>query len=64
MHPHGQSEEFFCIDVNSDDFNRLWVFSMSNCVRNLLNQGIKTIDVCMNGVEERLAWLDKICKKN
>ena len=61
LHPSGQQEEFFRVDINSDKFSCLKIFSMSNYIRNLISQNVYSIEVTMSDVEERLSWLDRIC---
>ena len=63
MHPFGDENEFFSVDVNSENFSCLKVFSMSNHIRNLIKQDINFIEVSMVDTEERLSWLEKICTK-
>ncbi len=63
MHPEGLSEEFFPVDVNGSNFEKLWIFSMSNYVRNLIDENIATkIDVNMPAVDARIEWLNSIYK--
>lgn len=58
MHPDGEPNEFFSVKVNSDNFQNLWVFSMSNYVRNLIQMGIFEVKVEMPGVINRFNWLN------
>ena len=64
MHPLGDANEFFSVDINSENFSCLKVFSMSNHIRNLIKQDINFIEVNMTDAEERLSWLEKICIRN
>lgn len=58
MHPKGEPKEFFPVDVSSDVFKKLWVFSMSNYVRNLIQMSIFEIKVEMPTVINRFNWLN------
>ena len=59
LHPKGELEAFFEVDVVSEAFKKLKVFSMSNYVSELLKT-TDQIDVEMNGADERIEWLQKI----
>jgi hypothetical protein len=60
MHPTGLTQEFFSVEVLSEHFNKLWVFSMSTYVRNLISTGISELVVKMPDTVERLFWLDQL----
>ena len=63
MHPEGSSEEFFSHPVSGKDFDELWVFSMSNYVRNLIdNDKVTSIEVNMPAVDARIQWLNTVCE--
>lgn len=57
MHPKGKDEPFFSIDIKDKNFSRLWVFSMSAYLRNLLKSGEKKINLEMPDTKSRLEWL-------
>ena len=59
LHPKGELEAFFEVDVVSEAFKKLKVFSMSNYVSELLKT-TDQIDVEMNDADERIEWLQKI----
>ena len=59
LHPNGELEAFFEVDVVSDAFKKLKVFSMSNYVSELLKTTEK-IEVEMNDADKRIVWLQKI----
>ena len=59
LHPQGESDALFEVDVVSDEFKKLKVFSMSNYVSELLKT-TDQIDVEMNDADERIEWLQKI----
>ncbi len=58
MHPKGESKEYFSVEVSSDVFKKLWVFSMSNYIRNLIQKNIFEIKVEMPTVINRFNWLN------
>ena len=74
MHPRGKQKALFSVTLprdascrikNFDGFKKLWVFSMSNHVRNLLKEHKKKIvveddDPIMLWPRRRLNWLNKI----
>ena len=57
MHPEGKNEPFFSVDIKDKNFSRLWVFSMSAYLRNLLNSGEKKVTLEMPDTESRIEWL-------
>jgi hypothetical protein len=59
MNPTGDAIEFFSTEIDSGEFQRLWVFSMSTYVRNLLDDGIAQLDLKMPETIERLAWFER-----
>jgi hypothetical protein len=59
LHPQGELEALFEVDVVSDEFKKLKVFSMSNYVSELLKTTDKIV-VGMNDADERIEWLQKI----
>jgi hypothetical protein len=59
MHPQGSDESFFGVETKHDVFDKIYVFSMSNHVRNLLKKGSHLTVECPN-IEKRLNWLNQI----
>ncbi|NOH03683.1 MAG: hypothetical protein HND47_20655 [Chloroflexi bacterium] len=57
MHPEGKNEPFFSVDIKNKNFSKLWVFSMSAYLRNLLNSGKKKVTLEMPDTESRIKWL-------
>lgn len=60
MHPDGETLEFFHVPVTNQTFPRLYVFSISNYVRNLRDRGVKYIDADLRNSNQVLDWLNKI----
>ena len=60
IHPRGDDEPFFSENVRSDDFELLYVFSMSNYVRQLLNEGKVHIDFEMAEVDKRINTINSM----
>jgi hypothetical protein len=60
MHPSGDSKEYFPVDVDNESFKQLWVFSMSNYVRNLIKMNVFDIKVEMPSVINRFKWLNNL----
>jgi hypothetical protein len=58
MHPTGRNEPFFSVSIKDNNFSRLWVFSMSAYLRNVLNSGKKKIILEMPDTELRIGWLE------
>ncbi len=59
LHPSGELEAFFEVDVQSESFSKLGVFSMSNYV-SLLLKTCETLEVDLPNADERIAWLDRM----
>ena len=59
LHPEGKDEPLFTVDVSSDAFTKLEIFSMSNYVRRLLEH-TETLEVEMRDTNARIAWLSRI----
>ena len=57
MHPSGKKEPFFSVPLKDENFSRLWVFSMSAHLRNLLSSGEKKIILEMSETKSRIEWL-------
>ena len=57
MHPNGKCEPFFSVPIKDKNFSRLWVFSMSAHLRNILSSGEKKIILEMSDTESRIEWL-------
>ncbi len=63
MHPKGLNDEFFSVPVSGKSFKKLWVFSLSNYVRNLINRDKETkIEINMPAVDARIKWLNSVYK--
>jgi hypothetical protein len=60
MHPDGDGSPLFDVEVISKDFKRLWVFSMSNYVRNLLSDEIYYIQLDFPDTAARMNWINRI----
>jgi hypothetical protein len=61
LHPTGNDDAFFTVDVASETFDQLQIFSMSNYVRKLLEH-TETLDVAMLVTDARVDWLNSIYK--
>ena len=59
LHDKGELEAFFEVDVDSDAFNKLNVFSMSNYVSEL-RKTTETLEVEMPDADARIEWLRKL----
>ena len=59
LHDEGKLEALFEVDVNSESFNKLTIFSMSNYVTQLLKT-TQTLNVEMKNADARIDWLKKI----
>lgn len=59
LHPAGDSAAFFEVDVKSETFEKMSVFSMSNYVRELLKT-TETLAVQMPDADARIAWLNRL----
>ncbi len=64
MHPTGLQQEFFNVEVISEDFEELWVFSMSTYVRNLISKGISELVVEMPDTVQRLLWFEQLLSRS
>jgi hypothetical protein len=64
MHPAGKSEPLFTVPTADDCFfDELFVFSLSNYVKNLIKQEIYELEILMPNTMTRLAWLKKMCSQ-
>jgi hypothetical protein len=59
LHQHGDSEALFEVEVVSEAFTHLKVFSMSNYVSLLLRTS-ETLEVEMPDADSRIDWLQKL----
>ncbi len=59
LHPLGEPEPFFEVDVRSEVFRKLKIFSMSNYVSQLLKTS-ETLEVEMPDADARINWLEKL----
>ena len=60
MHPKGKDDAWFSIPVPSGKFPRVWVFSMSAHLRNLMNSGDEMIEIHAPDMHTRLTILNKL----
>ena len=60
MHPKGESEVFFDVPVTGEKFDKLFVFSMSNFVHQLIAGGTVFLDVDMPYAAARKVWIEKL----
>jgi hypothetical protein len=60
MHPSGKKEPLFPQALKRQHFSRVWVFSMSAYLRNLLSSGVKKINLEMTNTESRIEWLNSL----
>ena len=59
LHDEGKSDAMFEVSVNSDHFENLTIFSMSNYVSELRKQS-DLLEVEFSDVEVRVDWLNKL----
>lgn len=59
LHPRGEDDPFFQVEVESEHFKRLWVFSLSNYTSRLLTQ-TTSLEVEMLETDARMDWLNRI----
>ncbi len=59
LHPDGEPDPFFEVDVKSESFQKLSIFSMSNYVSKLLKD-TEFISVKMSDADARIDWLNRI----
>ncbi len=62
MHPKGDDDALFSIPLKNQHFKRVWVYSMSSHLRNLLKASETTVKINAPDVEARMDWLSKIVK--
>ncbi|MSR11747.1 MAG: DUF4212 domain-containing protein [Gammaproteobacteria bacterium] len=60
LFPEGKPVAFFEVPVNSESFDAMSVFSMSNYVSILLGRDIRTLEVEMKEADARVDWLQKL----
>jgi hypothetical protein len=60
MHPKGESDVFFDVPVTGEKFDKLFVFSMSNFVHQLIAGGTDFLDVDMPDAAVRKVWIEKL----
>jgi len=63
MHPKGKNEPLFSVPLQDKNFSKIWVFSMSAHLRNMLTSGMKTIPLEMVDTESRIGWLQIMFRK-
>jgi hypothetical protein len=59
LHPDGKGEPFFNVNVASENFDDLYLFSMSNYIWRLLEQ-TESLEVTMQDTDNRIDWLNNI----
>jgi hypothetical protein len=59
LHPDGNDDPFFVVDVSSEKFSKLRIFSMSNYTRRLLEH-TDSLEVEMRETDARTDWLNRI----
>ena len=63
MHPKGLNEELFSVTVSGKSFKKLWVFSLSNYIRNLIVvDKVTKLKVNMPAADARIKWLNSVYK--
>lgn len=62
MHPTGEREPLFDVALENSHFSRVWVFSMSAYLRELLSSGKNKIVLEMPDTIKRVQWLNHLFK--
>lgn len=62
MHPTGADNALFSLPIRNESFARVWVFSMSAHLRNLLRSGQNIVKIDSPAIQARLDWLNKLIK--
>ena len=60
MHPLGEAQEFFDVEIKDAAFKHLWVFSMCTHVRKLIDEDVKTLSIDLPDALTRIDWLEKL----
>jgi hypothetical protein len=60
MHPDGETASMFSVALEKEHFSRVWVFSMSAYLRELLSLGINKIEIEMPDTVKRVQWLHSL----
>lgn len=60
MHPKGQREPLFSLRIRNRHFSRVWVFSMSAYLRELLSSGVDKVTIEMPHTVIRAKWLNRL----
>jgi hypothetical protein len=60
MHPSGEREPFFFVPLENPAFSRVWIFSMSTYLRELLSSGISKVMLEMPDTVQRVWWLKRL----
>lgn len=63
MHPNGEDTALFFKSIKNKNFKRVWIFSMSAHLRNLLKSGQKVIKIDSPIIAKRLEWLNRLTTK-
>ena len=61
LHPEGKDEPFFKVNVSNENFDQLYLFSMSNYIWQLLEH-TETLEVTMTDTDNRIDWLNQMYK--
>ena len=62
VHPDGLSEHFFSVPTNNSDFHRVYIFSMSSYLRNLMAKGINNLEIDLPDTKARIDYLNSVFK--
>jgi hypothetical protein len=60
MHPKGGNSPLFSIPLKNQHFRRVWVFSMSSYLRNLMKLGEAHIQIEAPDILARFGWLNRL----
>jgi hypothetical protein len=60
MHPTGAATPLFSVPLHSRPFARVWVFSMSSYLRNLLKSGEQFVEIDAPAIKARLRFLKEL----
>lgn len=61
MNPEGKIEPLFNVPTSNQNFQTLYVFSLSNYVRQLINLGVTDLQLDMPITTARINWLKTMC---
>ncbi len=60
MHPSGELNPYFTMEINHQEFSQIHIFSLSNYVRTLKSQGIMKIPARLPNAEKVINWMNRI----